>query len=359
MALGLEALDAKLTSIVFHQKLGTLADKRDRLAAGVETLGALTGEDATVAREAALLAKADQGAVLVAEFSELQGYAGAHYARLAGRSEDVARAVEDHYLPEGPDSPTPGTAAGALLAAAEKVDSLVGAFAIEERPTSSKDPYGLRRAAAGLVRIALERDWDIDPREAFAASYRAFADQGAALSAGQDETIDALTAFVSDRLAFQLETEGVGAEACAAAANAQVGGLTATANWARAIQAARDSDGFQAAWEACNRCIRIAAKGPDDAGAWAPAGDAGEQALADAVAAARPAIQAARTSGDFAAALAAGAAVAPAVDTFFTDVLVNAEDHADRARRYALVRETAETLGRIADFSVVTQGGTR
>lgn len=359
MATGLDALDAKLDTIVFHQKLGTLADKRDRLALGVESLGALTGEDAAVAREAALLAKADQGAVLVAEFSELQGYAGAHYARLAGRSEDVARAVEDHYLPEGPDSPTPSTPAGALLAAAEKIDSLVGAFAINERPTSSKDPYGLRRAAAGLVRIALERGWDLDLRAAFAASYGAFVAQGATLSADEGEALGALDAFVADRLAFHLGGEGVGAEACAAASNAAVGGITATANWARAIQAARGGDGFQAVWEACNRCIRIAAKGPDDHGAWAPAGDAGEQALADAVGAVRPAIEAARSAGDFDAALAAGATVAQAVDTFFTDVLVNAEDPHDRARRYALVRETAEALGRIADFSVVTQGGTR
>ena len=359
-AAGLDELDRRLDTIVFHQKLGTLADKRERLVAGVTALGTQLGVDSTAAQAAAKLAKVDQGAVLVAEFSELQGYAGAHYARLAGRPEDVCLAVEEHYLPEGPDSPTPSSEAGALLACAEKVDALVGAFAINERPTSSKDPYGLRRSAAGLVRIALERGWDLVPRELFAASFATFGVQGAKLSQPLDETLDALDGFVADRLAFHLEGSGTGAESSAATQAIGVGGLASTATWAAGLHAARSDDRFWAAWEACNRCVRVTAK--SDAGVgdtWAPAGDVGEQALADAVAAARPGIEAARTAGDVDAALAAGAALAPAVDTFFVDVMVNAEDPTDRARRHALVRETAALLTRIADFTVVTQGGTR
>ena len=163
---GLEALDARLGAIVFHARLGTMADKRDRLVAGVADIAAAVGADDEVGRtaaEAARLAKVDQGAVLVAEFSELEGYAAAVYARLEGVDEPVALAVEEQYLPEGPDSPLPSSAAGAVLAAAEKVDNLIGAFAVGEAPTGSKDPYGLRRAAAGLVRIALDRDWDVTP----------------------------------------------------------------------------------------------------------------------------------------------------------------------------------------------------
>ena len=356
---GLEELDRKLDTIVFHQALGTLADKRDRLALGVVSVGAAVGEDATAATRAAQLAKADLGAVLVAEFSELQGYAGAHYARLSGESDDVAQAIEEHYLPEGPNTPTPSTAPGALLAAAEKVDALVGAFAIDERPTSSKDPYGLRRAAAGLVRIALERGWDVDPRALFAASYQAFAAQGAKLVNDEPTTLDHLDAFVADRLAFHLDSEGVGAEAATAATNTHVGGLGATAAWARSIQAARDSDAFKAAWEACNRCVRIAAKGPDASAPYAPAGDADEQAFADAIASAKSGIEASRASGDFEAALVAAAPIAPAVATFFDAVLVNAEDTEVRERRYALVRDAAATLSRVADFTAITQGGTR
>jgi glycyl-tRNA synthetase beta chain len=359
LATGLTALDAKLDTIVFHQRLGTLAQKRDRLVAGVSHLAELVGVDPSEAVAAAQLAKVDQGAILVAEFSELQGYAGAHYARLAGHPEPVCRAVEDHYLPEGPDSPTPRNEAGALLACAEKVDSLVGAFAIDERPTSSKDPYGLRRAAAGLVRIALERGWDVTPRALFSASYRAFTGQGASVVIDEATTLDHLDAFLADRLTFHLDGDGVGAEAAAAAQGTDIGGVAATAGWASAIHQARETDGFWSAWEACNRCIRIAAKGPEANGTWAASGDPGEQALADALAIAEPAIEAARINRDFDAALAAGVDLAPAVDTFFNDVLVNAEDPAVRSRRYALIRETARVLGRIADFTAVTQGGAR
>ena len=360
MAAGLDALDGKLDTIVFHQRLGTLADKRDRLVRGVQTLAKRVGLDAGEAVAAARLAKVDQGAILVAEFSELQGYAGAHYARLARHPEAVCLAIEEQYLPEGPESPTPGSDAGSLLAAAEKIDNLVGAFAIDEAPTGSKDPYGLRRAAAGLARIALERRWDLNLSECFLDSYPAFVEQGADLVVTDVEAFEtSLSSFLNDRLAFQLSQEGVGAEAVAAAIGAGIGGLAATADWARSVQRARDRDAFWAAWEACNRCVRIAAKGPESNGTWSPAGDAGEQALADALAVSRPGIDAARAARDFDAALDAGAAIAPAVDTFFTDVLVNADDPADRARRYALVRETADVLGRIADFTAITQGGTR
>ena len=360
MATGLDALDAKLDSIVFHQRLGTLADKRDRLVAGVSALARRVGLPDADAAAAARLAKVDQGAILVAEFSELQGYAGAHYARLAGHPEPVCQAIEEQYLPEGPDSPTPSTEAGALLACAEKIDNLVGAFAIDEAPTGSKDPYGLRRAAAGFVRIALERRWDLELGECFLDAYLAFEQQGAQLVVRDAAALErSLTSFVNDRLAFHLAQEDVGAEAVAAAIGAEVGGLAATADWAHALHRARGNDAFWAAWEACNRCVRIAAKGPEANGAWSPAGDAGEQALADALETSRPRIDAAREARDFDAALDAGAAIAPAVDTFFSDVLVNADDPVDRARRYALVREAAHVLGRIADFTAITQGGTR
>lgn len=356
---GLEELDRKLDTIVFHQALGTLADKRDRLVEGVEVLAAAVGVSAGTATQAAALAKADLGSVLVAEFSELQGYAGAHYARLAGESDAVADAIEEHYLPEGPRTPTPRSEAGALLAAAEKIDALVGAFAIDERPTSSKDPYGLRRAAAGLVRIALERDWDLDLQSLFAASYDAFSHQGAALTNDQPTTLGYLDAFVADRLAFHLGGEGVGAEATAAAVNIHPGGVGATARWARGIQDVRESDAFRSAWEASNRCLRIAEKGPEDAGGEPQAADADEAALLDAVVAARPAIADARTAGDVGAALAAAAPVAEAVSTFFDAVLVNADDPTDRARRYGLVRHAAAALQQVADFTSITQGGTR
>jgi glycyl-tRNA synthetase beta chain len=357
---GLAALDARLDAIVFHARLGTMADKRDRLVAGVADVAAAVGAADPVARtaaEAARLAKVDQGAVLVAEFSELEGYVAAEYARLEGVEEDVARAVEEQYLPEGQDSPLPRTEAGAILASADRLDNLVGAFAVDEAPTGSKDPYGLRRAATGLVRIALDRGWDVDPCDLLRPAYRRLAGQGADLALSEEDAIEAVQEFLADRLAFLLGEEGVGAEAAAAAMGAALGGAPSTAGWARAIDAARGSDAFEAAWTAATRLVRIARKGPGDEVAPAPGDDPGEAALRDAVAAARPRVDAARQARDFGAALEAAAALAPAVDRFFTDVLVNADDPGVRARRYALVREAAEVLGRVADFERVTDAG--
>ncbi|MEQ9093106.1 MAG: glycine--tRNA ligase subunit beta, partial [Miltoncostaeaceae bacterium] len=235
-AAGLDALGARLDAIVFHKRLGTMAQRRDRLVTGARALAAAVEVPEIVAVQAARaaeLAKADQGAVLVDEFSDLQGYVAAVYARLEGEAEEVAAAVEQQYLPEGPDSPLPAGEVGPIVAMAEKLDALVGAFAVDEAPTGSKDPYGLRRAAMGVVRIVLDRGWDIDEAALLAESHGAFAAQGADLALGREATVAAVEAFLADRLAYILGNEGVGPDAVAAAAGAGVGGLAATAAWAR------------------------------------------------------------------------------------------------------------------------------
>ncbi len=360
---GLAALDARLDAIVFHKSLGTMADKRDRLVAGVADLAARLGVDAptrAAAEHAARLAKADQGAVLVAEFSELEGYVAAEYARREGVDPAIATAVEEQYLPEGADSPLPATAPGALLAATEKIDNLVGAFAVDEAPTGSKDPYGLRRAALGIVRIALDRGWDLDHAPSVSAAYAMLASQGAALSVPLEDVSARIEAFLSDRMVHLLGAEGVGAEAVLAALGAGLPGITTTAAWARAIQEARGGDDFATAWTASTRLVRLARKGPPHDAAVTPGEDPGEAALSSAIVAARGPIDDARGRGDFTAALVAAGPLAGAVDRFFVDVLVNAEDPGVRARRYALVREAAGVLCQVADFERVTEvGGAR
>jgi glycyl-tRNA synthetase beta chain len=360
---GLEALDGRLDAIVFHKSLGTMADKRDRLVAIVADLAAgLDADPATraAAEHAARLAKADQGAVLVAEFSELEGYVAAEYARREGIDAAVATAIEEQYLPEGASSPLPLTQPGSLLASAEKIDNLVGAFAVDEAPTGSKDPYGLRRAALGLVRIGLERGWDGDPCAPATVAYELLASQGAQLSVPLDETLERIMAFLADRLAYLLGEEGVGAEAVAAALGARLGGVTKTARWARDIDAARGGEAFAAAWTASTRLNRLARKGPPEDAPVTEGGDPGEDALRAAVAAAHDPIEEAHGRGDFPAALAAAGPLAAAVDRFFVDVLVNAEEPGVRARRYGLVREAAGVLSRVADFERVTDvGGVR
>lgn len=357
---GLEALGGRLETIVFHKKLGTMADRRTRLVDGVAALAAAVGADegATAhAVRAAFLAKADQGAVLVDEFSDLQGFVAAEYARLEGEPDAVADAVEQQYLPEGPRSPLPAGHVAPLVAFAEKLDALVGAFAVDEAPTGSKDPYGLRRAAMGLVRIAMDRAWDVDHLPMLAAAYDRFAAQGADLSVSRDDTVAAVDAFLADRLAYILTADGVGAEAAGAAAGARVGGLVATAGWARAIESARGGTDFGAAWTAATRLARLSRKGSGVDAAPAPGDDPGEAALREAIAAAGAGVEAGRTSRRFDTALDAATSLAGAVDTFFVDVLVNADDPGVRARRYALVDDAAALLARVADFERVTDGG--
>lgn len=357
---GLDALGARLDTIVFHKRLGTMADKRERLVVGTGEIAAAVGADGAAteaAAEAARLAKVDQGAVLVAEFSELEGYVGAEYARRAGVGEEVARAVEEQYLPLGPDSPAPSTLPGALLAAAEKLDNLVGNFAVGGAPTGSRDPYGLRRAATGLVRIALERGWDVDPCPLVEGAYERLAGQGADLSVDLDTTRDAVIAFLEERLAYLLTDAGVGAEAVAAAVDARLGSAPAVAAWARAIDRATGTAGFEAARTAATRLNRIARQAPQGVTPAPPDGDAGEAALATAIAAARGPIDEAHGRRDFDAALAAAEPLARAVDAFFVDVLVNADDEAVRARRYALVQEAAGVFARVAGFDRVTERG--
>src|ERR671936_364316 len=157
---GIDALAAELGSITFFAGAGTFADKTERLIGLVERLG---GGDAS--REAARLAKADQASELVREFPELEGAAGAEYARLAGYPEAVAKAIEEQYLPDAADAPLPETEAGKVLAAADKIDTLSTSFGLGHRPSGSRDPYGLRRAAIGLDRLALEGGLTIERSE--------------------------------------------------------------------------------------------------------------------------------------------------------------------------------------------------
>ena len=360
---GLAALDERLGTIVFHKRLGSMADKRDRLAAASAQIAAAVGLGATQvaqASRAGRLAKVDQGAVLVAEFSDLQGYVGAEYAAREGEDEAVVVAIREHYLPEGPDSPSPSTDVAACVAIAEKLDNLIGAFLAGEIPSGSKDPYGLRRAASGLVRILVERDWDVDLDPIVAAQAARLIADGVDLPADPASALDELEGFIADRVAFLLAADGVDPESVAAAHGARLGSIVATAQWARALDRHRGDTAFWDVWTASTRLPRLAARAALPDGTFVSVGDPGEDALGAARTTSAAAIDVARTSRSLDEALAAGIPLAAAVDAFFTDVLVNAEDPGVRDRRYRLVIDAAVTLMRIADFTKITdKGGAR
>ncbi|RZJ37462.1 MAG: glycine--tRNA ligase subunit beta, partial [Brevundimonas sp.] len=156
LKVGFDVWNDKLKGVTFHAKLGTLAERVDRIAALAREIAPLVGADPDQAETAARLSKADLASGMVSEFPELQGIMGGYYARASGQPDAVADAVRDHYKPQGPGDSVPTAPLTVAVSLADKLDTLVGFFAIDEKPTGSKDPFALRRAALGVIRLVLE-----------------------------------------------------------------------------------------------------------------------------------------------------------------------------------------------------------
>jgi glycyl-tRNA synthetase beta chain len=321
VAAGIDVLAERLGAITFFAGAGSFAEKSERVAKLVERLG---GGDASL--EAARLAKADQASELVREFPELEGYIGAEYARLAGYPDAVTKAIEEQYLPDAAGGPLPQTEPGKVLAAADKLDTLRVAFELGHKPSGSRDPYGLRRAAIGLVRLALEGGLTID----------------------RELLPEELREFVEERLESLLQ---VPVEYVRAARASNVPDLGGVARRAEELYRERESPEFEGVYTAYDRAHSLAGKAQEAA---APQLDRGllvedaEKELAEALA--KVAIDG---NGDIKAALESGAELAPVMERFFDEVLVMAEDEAVRANRLRLLLDVRDTLGALGDFSQI------
>ena len=340
---GIEELAKSLGSITFVTGAGSFAQKTDRLVGLVDELG---GGEAS--EEAARLAKADQAAELVREFPDLEGHIGAEYARLAGYPEAVCAAIDEQYLPESAGGPLPETEAGRVLAAADKVDNLTVAFALGQKPTGSRDPYGLRRAAIGLCRLALEANLALDIEGLVTANRALLSEQGVEVKDDVDDVAD----FVEERLEGLLD---VPVEFVRAARAGDITELGAIARLAQTLAAAASTDEFARAFVAYDRSNRLAGKS-DGAAAELNARlatDEAELALIDALAGVSPKIEAALDAHDFEGALAAAAELGPPVDRFFDEVLVMAEDQQVRANRLRLLLDVRDAVGGLGDLSQI------
>ncbi|TML44657.1 MAG: glycine--tRNA ligase subunit beta [Actinobacteria bacterium] len=321
VAAGIDALADRLAAITFFAGAGSFAEKAERVAKLVERLG---GGDASL--EAARLAKADQASELVREFPELEGYIGAEYARLAGYPDAVTKAIEEQYLPDASRGPLPQTEPGKVLAAADKLDTLRVAFELGHKPSGSRDPYGLRRAAIGLVRLALEGGLTID----------------------RELLPEELREFVEERLESLLDVPVEYVRAARASNAPDLGGV---ARRAEELYRERESPEFEGVYTAYDRAHRLAGKAQEEA---APQLDRGllvedaEKELAETLA--KVAIDG---NGDIKAALESGAELAPVMERFFDEVLVMAEDEAVRANRLRLLLDVRDTLGALGDFSQI------
>jgi glycyl-tRNA synthetase beta chain len=319
VSLGIDRLVERLGAITFFARAGSFADKTERVRGLVEKLG---GGEASL--EAARLAKADQASELVREFADLEGHIGAEYARLAGYPEAVCAAIDEQYLPDSAGGALPQTEAGKVLAAADKIDTLAVSFGLGHRPSGSRDPYGLRRAAIGLCRLATEGGLVI-PRALL-----------------PDDVLD----FVEERLEGLVDVPVEYLRAARASAAPDLGGV---ARLAEALYAERDTPAFEGVYTAYDRAHRLAGRAEGEAAPELDRRLLREQAERELAAA----LASVSVDGDVRKALESGAVLAPLMERFFDEVLVMDEDPAVRGNRLRLLLDVRDTLGRLGDFSQI------
>lgn len=330
--------------VVFHAKLGTQGERVQRIAALAKELAPIVGADPAKAERAAKLAKADLPTEMVGEFPELQGLMGRKYAELQGEDASVAAAVEEHYKPLGPSDRVPSDPVSVAVALADKLDTLVGFWAIDEKPTGSKDPYALRRAALGVIRLVVEN--------------------GVRLSLTQVAKDADLLSFFHDRLKVMLRDQGARHDLVdavlgeGASSNDDLLLITRRVAALGRFLDTEDGKNLLAGYKRAANILKAEEK-KDGEGAFAGAADlhliadAGlieEKALAVALAQATPKAEAAVAAEDYEGAMAALAELRPAVDAFFDRVTVNDPDPAQRANRLKLLNQLRQATRAVADF---------
>lgn len=358
---GFDAWNDKLKGVTFHAKLGTLSERVDRIAALAREIAPLVGADAAQAGQAARLSKADLASGMVSEFPELQGIMGGYYARLAGYPDAVADAVRDHYKPQGPGDSVPTAPVTVAVAIAEKLDTLVGFFAIDEKPTGSRDPYALRRAALGVIRLVLENGARIGlRRDAFPAAMAALEKGNVQRAVDKLAVETELSAFFADRLTVLLRDQGQRHDLVAAVFALGDDDLVRIVRRVEALAAflaTDDGANLLAGYKRASNILKAEEKkGPLPTGAVATGlanQPAEETALAFAAAAASTAVDAALETEDFAAAMTALAALRGPVDAFFTGVMVNSDVAEERDNRLKLLVQVRDVMGRVADFGQI------
>ncbi|MFT4954234.1 MAG: glycyl-tRNA synthetase beta chain [Brevundimonas sp.] len=405
---GFDAWLEKLKGVTFHAKLGTLAERVDRIAALAREIAPLVGADPEEAALAARYAKADLASGMVGEFPELQGVMGGYYARLIepfpsadggrvgmgvkpsaeavadepasatavtpnpgpspikgeGRRDRIADAIRDHYKPQGPGDTVPTAPLTVAVALADKLDTLVGFFEIDEKPTGSKDPFALRRAALGVIRILLENQVRASLRRLIGQS-SAFAETGDPYEThsyhdDRDYKIG-LTPFFADRLKVLLRDQGQRHDLVDAVFALGDDDLVRIVRRVEALGAFLETDdgaNLLAGYKRASNILKAEAKKGDVPTGMVQTGlpnqPEEETALAFAVGAAGTAVDAALQTEDFAAAMTALSKLRAPVDAFFDKVMVNSDVPAERDNRLKLLGQVRDVMGRVADFGQVT-----
>lgn len=347
----LDSFNDRLKNVVFQAQLGTVYDKAERVSRLAGLIAERTGGDKQRAARAGLLCKCDLATEMVGEFPEMQGIAGYYYALNDGEPEDVALALNEQYMPRGAGGELPSTLTGAAVAVADKLDTLVGIFGIGMLPTGSKDPYALRRAALGVLRILIEKQLDLDLVEAVNFAIGQFGTQ--VKSAG---LADQVLEFIFDRLRARYEDEGVDVAAYLSVRAVQPGSALDFDQRVQAVQAFRtlpEAEALAAANKrVSNLLAKFEAKLPEAVEPrWFD--NATEFSLYSAIQQAEQAVQPLAAARQYREALERLAHLRGPVDAFFEAVLVNAEDASVRANRYALLARLRGLFLGVADISAL------
>ena len=345
---GMGNWQAALENVTFHNKLGSQAARIKRIAALARDLAPVVGADPDVAEQAALVAKADLSSQMVYEFPELQGLMGRYYAEKAGMSADVAAACEAHYSPLGPSDDVPTAPVSVAVALADKLDMLTGFWAIDEKPTGSKDPFALRRAALGVIRLTLDNHLTLPLADRLAA-----ADAGA----GAADLLE----FFQDRLKTYLRDRGIRHDVIdACIAMPQSDDLALLVKRAEALQGALGTDDGENLIQGFKRANNILSQAEEKDGVEYSFGadvkyaeNEAEKVLFAALDSADKTIQPAMATQDFAAAMAAMATLRGPIDAFFEAVKINADSALVRRNRLNLLSRIRTTCLSVADLTKV------
>ena len=345
---GMGNWQASLENVTFHNKLGSQAARIKRIAALARDLAPILGADSDVAEQAALVAKADLSSEMVYEFPELQGLMGRYYAEKAGMSADIAAACEAHYSPLGPSDDVPTAPVSVAVALADKLDTLTGFWAIDEKPTGSKDPFALRRAALGVIRLILDNHLTLPLAERLGA-----ADVGAGAAD--------LLGFFQDRLKTYLRDRGIRHDVIdACSAMPQSDDLALLVKRAEALQGALATDDGENLIQGFKRANNILSQAEEKDGVEYSFGadlkyaeNEAEKVLFAALDEADQKIQQAMAAQDFATAMAAMATLRGPIDGFFEAVKINADSALVRRNRLNLLSRIRAICLSVADLTKV------
>jgi glycyl-tRNA synthetase beta chain len=354
----LESRVPSLAQMMFHEKLGTLEEKVARIEALSVVLAPIVGADPDQVKRAAHLCKADLMTGMVGEFASLQGIMGRYYALAEGEQPDVAQAIAEHYAPAGPDDMCPSAAVSVAVSLADKIDTLVGFFGIDEKPTGSRDPYGLRRAALGIIRMILENGIRLPLLTAFGKAAELY---GATLPTASGAISASLIEFFAERLKVHLRSSGIRHDLVAAVfALGDEDDLVRLVSRVEALTQFLESDdgaNLLAAHKRASNIVSIEEKkdGVRFDGAVDPAllTDANESSLFESLTAVVAKIQPLLAEEQYDDAMTVLAGLRNPVDKFFDEVTVNAEDPATRQNRLHLLSQIGAAMGEIAEFNQV------